>query len=89
MNLVLLYKKNLLHQNSIIDLSTETAWNHFFKLGPYGYTERMREEWNYAMMNAVGHDEYLICWRGEVPLEAYEVPPLLIIQDPPIITIRK
>ena len=83
MNLVLLLKKGLLTQNSIIDLSTETAWNHFFKLGPYGYHDRLREEWNYAMMNAVKHDEYLICWRGEVPLETYEVPPLLINPDPP------
>ena len=83
MNLVLLFKEGLLNQNSIINLSTETAWNHFFKLGPYRYTERMRSEWNYAMSNAVGHDEYLICWRGEVPLETYEVPPLLINPDPP------
>ena len=85
-NLVTLYKNGCLHQNSIIDISTETAWNHFFKLGPYGYHERVREEWNYAMFNALKHDEFLICWRGEIPLEAYEVtqltPPLK--NDPPI-----
>ena len=75
-NLVTLYKKGTFHQNSFIDLSTEKAWNEFFTRGPTGYHERLRDQWNYAMENAINHDEYLICWRGEVPLEVYEVTPL-------------
>ena len=35
-NLVTLYKKGCLHQNSVIDLSTEEAWNAFFNKGPHG-----------------------------------------------------
>ena len=74
-NLVTLYKKGTFHQNSFIDLSTEKAWNEFFTRGPTGYHERLRDQWTYAMENAINHDEYLICWRGEVPLECYEVTP--------------
>ena len=72
-NLVTLYKKGTFHQNSFIDLSTEEAWNAFFHKGPHGYYDRVREAWNYAKENAVMHDEYLLCWRGEVPLEIFEV----------------
>ena len=72
-NLVTLYKKGTFHQNSFIDLSTEEAWNAFFHKGRHGYYDRVREAWNYAKENAVMHDEYLICWRGEVPLEIFEV----------------
>ena len=74
-NLVKLYKAGCFHENAIIDISTDSAWDKFFKLGPHGYHERLRENWNFSKMNAVKHDEYLICWRGEVPLEAYEAHP--------------
>ena len=80
-NLVTLYKKGTFHQNSFIDLSSEEAWNNFFHKGQHGYYDRVREAWNYAKENAVMHDEYLLCWRGEVPLEIFEVfHPLLKIQ---------
>ena len=72
-NLVTLYKKGCFHQNSFIDLSTEKAWNAFFNRGPLGYHDRLRTQWNYCKENAVNHDEYLLCWRGEVPLEIFEV----------------
>ena len=72
-NLVTLYTKGTFHQNSFIDLSTEKAWNAFFMRGPHGYHDRLRENWRYARDNAINHDEYLLCWRGEVPLEIFEV----------------
>ena len=79
-NLVTLYKQGIFHKNTFIDISTEEAWNAFFWKGPHGYFDDVRANWEYAKMNAVNHDEFLLCWRGEVPLEIFEVfhPPLKI-----------
>ena len=84
-NLVTLYKKGTFHQNSFINLSTEEAWNKFFWKGPHGYFDDVRSNWEYAKANAVNHDEFLICWRGEVPLEIFEVvhPPLYKFNESP------
>ena len=84
-NLMTLYKQGTFHQNSFIDISTEEKWNAFFHKGPWGYYERVREAWEYAKANATNHDEFLLCWRGEVPLEIFEVfhPPYKFNASPP------
>ena len=75
-NLLTLFQKGIFHQNSFIDLSNEKAWNAFFdKARMVTTTKSIRPARNY--------DEFLLCWRGEVPLEIFEVfhpPPPLKIQ---------
>ena len=65
-NLLTLFQKGIFHQNSFIDLSNEKAWNAFFdKARMVTTTKSIRPARNY--------DEFLLCWRGEVPLEIFEV----------------
>ena len=65
-NLLTLFQKRIFHQNSFIDLSNEKAWNAFFDkanattLGTLGKLGTRRH-----------YDEFLLCWRGEVPLDIF------------------
>ena len=78
-----LYKLGCLHRNSLIDLSTGPKFDAFFHEGPHGYHDAVRQNWNYVRFNAIQHDEFLVCWRGEAPLEIFEVPPFLTNAPPP------
>ena len=79
-NLLTLFQKGIFHQNSFIDLSNEKAWNACIdKARMVTATKTISHRRNY--------DEFLLCWRGEVPLEIFEVftppPPLKIQITPP------
>ena len=73
MNLLTMYKEGHLHMNSFVDVSTEYKFNAFFWRGPHEYNDQVKENWNKVFNNATRVEEMLFCWRGEVPLHAYEV----------------
>ena len=78
-NLLTLFQKGVFHQNSFIDLSNETAWNAFFDKAPATVDTTLGTLGKLGKLGTRRHyDEFLLCWRGEVPLDIFEVfhPPL-------------
>ena len=78
-NLLTLFQKGRFHQNSFIDLSNEKAWYAFFDKAPPHVDTRLATLGKPGKLGTRRHyDEFLLCWRGELPLEIFEVftPPL-------------
>ena len=73
-NLLTLFQKGIFHQNSFIDLSNEKAWNAFFDKAPPHVDTRLATLGKQGKLGTRRHyDEFLLCWRGEVPLDIFEV----------------
>ena len=73
-NLVTLWKEGALSQNSWADVSTRTAFKSHFPFGPDGYGQYVLDNWMKVMNDAINRDEFMVCWRGELPLNGYEPP---------------
>ena len=78
-SLYALWKTGHLRPGSFFDVSCDESWDEIFPEGPRSLGVDLEDwaerEWKWTKGNATRRGEFLLCWRGELPLECYEVAP--------------